>query len=157
MLLSLNWLRELVRFSESPEVLADRLTMTGSEVESIERPGEKLSGVVVARVTALEPHPSREGLRVARVAWNDREALCVTGAPNVAVGHRVPYALPGATLADGTVLGVRDFDGLRSEGMMLSAEELGQPLVATDFGILILPEDAPEGADAVAWLVLPRG
>lgn len=154
MLLSLNWLRELVRFSESPEVLADRLTMTGSEVESIERPGEKLSGVVVARVTALEPHPSREGLRVARVAWNDREALCVTGAPNVAVGHRVPYALPGATLADGTVLGVRDFDGLRSEGMMLSAEELGQPLVATDFGILILPEDAPEGADAVAWLGL---
>ena len=154
MLLSLNWLRDLVRFSERPEVLADRLTMTGSEVESIERPGKNLSGVVIARVTDLSPHPSREGLRGARVTWKGKEAFCVTGAPNVAVGDLVPYAPPGATLADGTALGVRDFDDWRSEGMVLSAEELGQPSVATDFGILILPEDAPEGEDAAAWLGL---
>ena len=57
MRLSLNWLADLVEPSVAPEVLADRLTMAGLEVEAIERVVPDFSGVVVARVTGVEPIP----------------------------------------------------------------------------------------------------
>jgi phenylalanyl-tRNA synthetase beta chain len=145
-----NWLRECVELPCSPEELAERLTDSGTEVEAIERIGGRAEGIRVARVDALEPHPTRSNLRVARLDLGGGQgATAVTAASNVRVGDRVPYGPPGARLADGTELGLRDFDGLRSAGMMLSAEELGQPDAADEFGILILDGEARPGEDAL--------
>lgn len=154
MLVSLNWLKELIRIPAGVDEIAHRLTMTGCEVEEIRRPGEALQDIFIGRVLSLEPHPTREGLRVARVDYGRGRKTCTTAAPNVAVGKLFPYAPPGGVLADGTVLGMRDFDGVLSEGMLLSAEELGIPDVEVEFGLLTLPEDAPLGADCIAWLGL---
>ena len=147
-----KWLEELVTLPLGPEALADRLTMTGTEVESIEIPCGALSGVLVARVVSCEPHPEKGSLRVVRAdLGGGREATVVTGASNARVGAKFPYAPPGATLADGTVLGTRDFDGVSSAGMLLSAEELGLEGLDGEGGLLSLPEEAPEGTDFRAW------
>ncbi len=148
MIVSWQILKQFVDLPASPEEAAERLTMAGAEVEYIERPGAKIGGVVVARVASLDRHPSKESLLVATLETGTTRALCVTAATNLKSGDRVFYGAPGATLADGTVLGLRDFDGVRSEGMMLSAAELGLPEVDVVEGILVLPRDAPLGADA---------
>lgn len=154
MLLSLRWLRELIDLPLDGSTLADRLTFTGTEVEGIGRPCEKLKGIVIARVTSLETHPSRSDLLLAHLDRGGRKALCVTAARNLSENDLVCYAPPGATLADGTVLGEREFAGVVSQGMVLSAEELGLPSVETEVGILVLPEGHEPGADAVTSLGL---
>ena len=148
MLVSWNLLKDFIALSASPEEAAERLTMAGAEVEGIARPAGKLKGVVAARIVSLEPHPTRETLLVAKLDAGCGEAVCVTNADNMRAGDRVFYAPPGSTLPDGTTLGVRDFYGLESAGMMLSASELGLPEVDPADGILILPADAPVGAEA---------
>jgi len=61
-----SWLRELCPVDLSVEELAELLTRRGAEVESIERPWERLSGVVVARDVEVRDHPNSERLCLAR-------------------------------------------------------------------------------------------
>jgi phenylalanyl-tRNA synthetase beta chain len=134
--------------------------MSGAEVDSIERPGAQISGVAVATVLSLERHPSKENLFVATLETGGKKAVCVTAATNLKAGDKVLYGAPGATLPEITprgdvtsnkaTLGLRDFGEVRSEGMMLSAAELGLPDVDIAEGILVLPEDAPVGTDALS-------
>ncbi len=154
MLITWNLLKDLLFIPASVEEVAERLTLTGCEVESLRRPGGNLRGIRIARVNSLEPHPEKESLWVAAVNDGEGEASVVTAAPNLSAGDLVPWGPPGAVLADGTVLGAKNFGSVRSDGMLLSAEELGVPEAADEFGILRLPEDAPEGEDAAAWLGL---
>lgn len=147
MLVSLNWLKELVDIEADPQVLARRLTDTGAEVEDMEIPAPRFGGAVTARIERLEKHPSRGDLLVARVVAEDRNGICVTAATNLSAGDLVPWGPPGCTLSDGAVLGPRDFEGVVSEGMMLSAEEIGFPDLASEFGILRLDADTPVGVD----------
>ena len=154
MLITWNLLNDLLSIPASVEEVAERLTLTGCEVESMKRPGEKLKGIKIARVNSLDPHPEKETLWVAFVDDGEGEASVVTAAPNLSPGDKVPWGRPGAVLADGTVLGERDFGSARSEGMLLSAAELGVPEAADEFGILRLPEEAPLGEDAAGWLGL---
>ena len=154
MLISMKWLRELVSVPMATGELAERLTFTGTEVEGIEKPGSLLDKIVVAEVLSLEKHPSAENLLLAELDLGGPRASCVTAARNLSKGDRVCYAPPGSVLADGTVMGEREFKGIVSRGMLLSAEELGIPDVALEFGILRLPETAVPGADAVSALGL---
>lgn len=147
MKICLNWLREFVDFDLEPERLARRLTETGTEVESVEKPCERFRGAVSARIEKLEPHHKRNDLFVAEVDTGTDRAVCVSAAPNLEVGACVPYGPPGCVLADGTVLGKREFDGVESVGMMLSAEEIGLPEIADEFGILKLDPETPPGQD----------
>jgi phenylalanyl-tRNA synthetase beta chain len=148
MKISWNWLREELKIDvDEVEQVAERLTETGSEVEAVERPVPLLKGVVTARVKRIEPHPSNANLLVARLDTGMGEATCVTAAKNLKDDDVVPYAALGATIADGTVMGHREFDGVLSEGMMLSAEEIGLPDIADEFGILRLPKDEKLGRD----------
>ena len=133
--------------------------MSGAEVDSIEYPGAPISGVVVALVQSLERHPSKENLFVASLETGKGKAVCVTAATNLKAGDKVFYGAPGATIPEITPrgatskkaeLGFRDFGEVRSQGMMLSAAELGLPDVDIVDGILALPEDAPLGADALS-------
>ncbi|WP_299075997.1 phenylalanine--tRNA ligase subunit beta [uncultured Fretibacterium sp.] len=150
MLVSWNLLKDFITLSAGPEEAAERLTMAGAEVEGLEYKARNLRGVVASRILSLTPHPAKEKLLVARLSTGRGESVCVTNAENVRAGDRVFYAPPGSTLPDGTELGIRDFYGLESAGMMLSAAELGVPEADDSDGILILPEDAPVGTEARA-------
>ncbi len=147
MKICLNWLREFVDFDLEPEHLARRLTETGTEVEAVERPCERFRGAVSARIEKLEIHHKRNDLFVAEVDTGTKRAVCVSAAPNLEEGACVPYGPPGCVLADGTVLGKRDFGGVESAGMMLSAEEIGLPEIADEFGILKLDPGTLPGQD----------
>ncbi|MBR1604198.1 MAG: phenylalanine--tRNA ligase subunit beta, partial [Synergistaceae bacterium] len=149
MLISWELLKEFIDLNITPEQAAERLTLSGTEIESIERPAGKMSGVVAARVQVLERHELDPHLLVAHLdVGSGKYQKCVTSAHNINKGDLVLYAGEGAVLPDGTVMGVRDFKGVTSAGMMLSAGELGLPDVDDNTGLLILPDDAAPGTDA---------
>src|SRR5207253_1190006 len=93
----LSWLREFCPTDLSAGELAELLTHKGAEVESIERPWERLSGVVVARVMEVRDHPNSEKLCVVRVQAGAGELEVVAGIRNMKPGDLVPLAPPGAT------------------------------------------------------------
>ena len=134
--------------STTPEDLAERLTFSGSEVESITYTAGKMKGIVAAKIVSLEQHPSESKYYVAMLDTGTGRHVCVTSAKNMKQGDLVFYAGEGAVLPDGTVMGTRDFHGVESFGMMLSAEELGLHDVDDPSGLLILPDDARPGDDA---------
>jgi phenylalanyl-tRNA synthetase beta chain len=144
----LSWLREMVDFELTPEQLAARLTMLGMEVKGIERRGADWANVVVGELLAVEKHPRADRLSLTRVTTGVGEALeIVCGATNIAVGQRVPVALPGAVLPGGRAIERTEKMGVVSNGMLCSGDELG--LTADADGILILDSDAPLGASLV--------
>ena len=145
MKVSLNWLRDYVDVALSPEELAARLTMTGTKVESVDYIGAELRDVLVGRIARLEPHPDPEvSLQLATVALGARGAqTVVTGATNIAVGDKVPFAGLGVTLPNGLTLKPRKLRGIVSEGMVLADDELG--LGEDHSGIRILDPHASEG------------
>jgi phenylalanyl-tRNA synthetase beta chain len=131
--------------------VARRLTACGLEVESIERVGQDVTSIVVARVLDIEELAGfKKPVRYCQVATGDgqdRHVIC--GATNFAVGDLVPLALPGATLPGGFEIGARKTYGKISEGMICSVAELG---IGDDHsGILVLPPDAPLGADFAVY------
>ena len=148
MLVSLELLKNFIDIEPlglTPEELAERLTFSGSEVEGITYTAGKMRGVVAARIDALETHPSEQKYSVAHLNTGTGEHVCVTSAHNMKKGDMVFYAGEGSTLPDGTVMGTRDFHGVLSYGMMLSAEELGLHDVDDPSGLLILPNNARPG------------
>lgn len=145
MRLSVNWLKEFVDLRLSPAELADRLTMAGLEVESLEEFNPALTGVVVGRAVKVEPHPQADRLRLAEVSYGKGVTRVVCGAPNLEAGRLYPFAPVGATLADGKPLKPAKLRGVKSEGMLLAEDELG--LSADHVGLMDLPQDLPEGAD----------
>ena len=148
MKISFNWLRELVELPSEvdAERAATALTGQGLEVEGIEPMGRELSGVVVAEVLGVRPHPKADKLRIVRVRAGDREEDVVCGAPNVPPqGYRVCWAQPGAHLPGGRTLEAREVRGVLSPGMLCSEVELG--FSETAEGILVLPPDTTSGAD----------
>lgn len=142
----LSWLRELCPTDLSAEDLAERLTSQGVKVEAIVRPWERLSGVVVARVLEVRDHPNADKLCLARVTTGAVEREVVVGVRNMAPGDLVPLAGPGATVpASPEPLAAQEIRGVISDGMLCSPKELG--ISADHTAILILPPDAPVGAD----------
>ncbi|NES86402.1 MAG: hypothetical protein F6K10_36355, partial [Moorea sp. SIO2B7] len=79
MRISLNWLRELVDITLTPEELAQTLTLAGFEVENIEDRSTFADGVVVGRVIDCQPHPNADKLRVCEVNI-DNSQVCQKGA-----------------------------------------------------------------------------
>jgi len=152
MRLSLNWLKELVDLTVSAQELADRLTMAGLEVEAIEEVTPDFSGVVVARVTGVEPHPNAERLKVAAVDDGSRTYLVVCGAPNVRGDRFYAFAPPGAVLSGGRRIEPAKLRGVVSQGMLLAEDELG--LSADHEGLMEIAQDLPVGQDLAGALNL---
>jgi phenylalanyl-tRNA synthetase beta chain len=141
-----SWLRELIPTELSAEELAELLTSRGAEVESVERPWERLSGVVVAGVVDVRDHPDADHLCIARVQTGSGEQEVVVGVRNMQRGDLVPLAPPGATLpALPEPLTARKIRGVVSNGMLCSPMELG--IAPTHEGILILPLGLEPGRD----------
>jgi phenylalanyl-tRNA synthetase beta chain len=135
-----SWLREYCDPGIGPLELAERLAMTGTEVERVGTVGPpSAEGFVVGRVLSAEPHPNADRLRVCTLDTGDGERTVVCGAPNVAAGQTVAVALPGATLPGGQKIGKAKLRGVESAGMICAASELG--LGEGPPGILVLEDD----------------
>jgi phenylalanyl-tRNA synthetase beta chain len=156
----LSWLREYAAVPE-PVDAADvgrRLTAAGLEVESVEPVGHDISGVVVGQVRGVEELTGfKKPIRYCRVAVTEAElsgppeqaAGVICGATNFAAGDRIAFAKPGAVLPGGFEIGERKTYGRVSQGMICSVKELA---IGDDHtGILVLPPDAPLGADFVEY------
>lgn len=147
-----RWLRAYCNPPWSSPTLAERLTMAGLEVEQSETYAPAFHGVVVAEIIEAVPHPNADRLRLCRVEAGSGPVDIVCGAPNAAAGLRVPCAVPGARLPGGLEIRPVEMRGVRSQGMLCSARELG--LSEDHSGLLVLPPDAPVGADLREFLAL---
>jgi phenylalanyl-tRNA synthetase beta chain len=126
----------------SDEVLAERLTRGGLEVEAVQHFGRGLDAIVVASVVQAVAHPRRDNLRLVTVDLGGRRETVVCGAPNVpAPGGLVCFAPPGAHLdGAGFTVSERSIAGVTSVGMLCSEAELG---IGPDAdGLLVLPAGA---------------
>jgi phenylalanyl-tRNA synthetase beta chain len=142
---SVNWLREFVDLPKNPEEIAEVLTRAGIETKNIETRGANVEQVIVSQITASSRHPNAERLTVCEVedgSGTKRQIVC--GATNYKVGDKVPLALPGAKLPNGTEIRKSRLRGVESEGMLCSPIELGLGSDAT--GLLILSPEAKVGA-----------
>src|SRR5437773_1497286 len=142
---SVNWLREFVDLPKNPEDIADLLTRAGIETKNIETRGANIDKVIVSQITASSRHPNADRLTVCEVddgGSTKRQIVC--GATNYEVGDKVPLALPGAKLPNGTEIRKSKLRGVESEGMLCSPIELGLGEDAS--GLLILSPDVKVGA-----------
>lgn len=150
---SIKWLKDYVEFDETPEKLADMLTMAGVPVEKIDYLGEGIENVVTGRIAEITVHPNADKLSVCKIdTGNGKTYTIVTGATNVCEGQIVPVALSGAKLPGGVEIGEANFRGVPSQGMLCSADELNMDskIISPDLrnGIYILPAGTPLGIDA---------
>ncbi len=143
MKVTLNWLKEYVEIDLSPEELAHRLTMAGLEVDAMERLGEGLDSVIVARLADVRPHPDADRLTLCTVETGSETLQVVCGATNHKSGDLVALAQAGTDLPGGLKIKKSKIRGQESCGMLCSVSELG--LAARSEGILILPSGLPLG------------
>jgi phenylalanyl-tRNA synthetase beta chain len=157
MLIPLSWLLEYAHLESAepvdPAEVGRRLTAVGLEIEDLQVVGHDICGVVVARVLEIEELTGhKKPIRYCRVTTGEApsdERWVICGAANFVVGDLVPLALPGASLPGGFEIAARKAYGKLSDGMICSAAELA--LGDDHSGILVLPPDAPLGADFVAY------
>src|SRR5213082_2394503 len=100
---SVNWLREFIDLPQNPEEISELLTRAGVETKKIERRGGNIANVIVSQIIASARHPNADRLSVCEVddgTGTKRQIVC--GATNYKVGDKVPLALPGAKLPNGT-------------------------------------------------------
>jgi phenylalanyl-tRNA synthetase beta chain len=145
----LSWLREYVAVDLSAEELADRLAMTGTEVERVDEFGvqdeQALQHFVVGKVLSCQKHPNADKLSVCQVdVREDEPRTIVCGAPNVAAGQTVAVSLPGAVLPNGMAIKETKLRGVASSGMILSEAELA--FEQDSPGIMVLPDEWEAGA-----------
>jgi phenylalanyl-tRNA synthetase beta chain len=149
---TLSWLKEHLDTDEPLEKLADKLTMIGLEVESIEDKAKALAPFSIARVISAEQHPNADRLRVCMVDTGDGGApvQVVCGAPNARAGLISVFSPPGTYIPGKNItLGVGTIRGVESRGMLCSAAELQ---ISEDHdGIMELPADAPIGKGYAEW------
>lgn len=153
MQVSIKWLKDYIDFTETPEQLADKLTMAGIPVENVVDPDEGLEKVVTGRIEKLEPHQNSDHLQICTMNVGLAEnIIIVTGAQNVAEGQVVPVAMVGAHLPNGMKISKGKLRGVASNGMLCSAQELKLDLEKLPeeqkTGIFILPSDTPVGIPA---------
>jgi phenylalanyl-tRNA synthetase beta chain len=154
MRVSYNWIRELLpELTASPHEVAERLSAAGLAVDGVTPYGAALGEVRVARVTAIEPHPKRSGLRLVTVDHGSGVQKIVCGAANVPDPPGLVVLAPlGAKLpVFPAPLAARDIGGVTSEGMLVSEAELG--LTESAEGIIVLPEQTAKPGRTLAELV----
>ena len=127
MILSRNWLNEFVDLKDiTDKEFNDEMTLSGSKVETIERPDENLKNVVVGKILEMKRHENSDHMWVCQIDVGQAEPVqIVTGAWNVHVGDYVPAALHGAHLPGGVKIEKGELRGVESNGMLCSPKELG--------------------------------
>lgn len=148
---SIKWLKDYVDFKETPEQLADMLTMAGVPVATVEYLGKGIENVVTGKILAIEHHPNADKLSICKIDTGSEPLTIVTGANNIQTNDIVPVALVGAKLPNGMAIKASKLRGVMSSGMLCSAEELkiDSKLLPPEAkaGIYILPPATPIGVD----------
>ena len=147
MFLSMNWISDFVDLSGLDKMdLIHRFSLSTAEVENeIFEKGKDLSGVVVAEIKSVEPHPESKKLHLLKVDAGDGKLTdVVCGAPNVRVGMKTAFAKVGARLGDITIA-PRPLAGYDSYGMCCSEKEIG--ISDDNSGIMDITDDIPCGTD----------
>lgn len=149
-----SWLKEYVDIDVTPQELEEKLFGCGFEVEELIDLSAGIDKVVVGVVTEAVPQEGTH-LHLCKVDCGEYgHAIEIsTGAPNVYVGMHCPAALDGSTLPGGIKIKARKMQGILSNGMLCSGEELGlnEDLFpgAEVYGLLELPKDTQPGQDIV--------
>ena len=144
------WLKELIDHQMSSENLVESFTMAGLEVDGIVPVAREFSGVIVAEITKVQPHPDADKLSLCEVSDGTHSFQVVCGAPNVKIGMKAPFAKLGARIAipgedKPFVIKAAKLRGIESKGMLCSAEELG--LEEKSEGLFSLPKYMKVGED----------
>ena len=148
MKIPVQWLKDYVDINIDAKELADRLTLSGSNMEEIITSGDDIQNVVTGRLESIEQHPDADKLVICQLNVGSEEQIqIVTGANNMKVNDVVPVALHGAVLPNGLKIKKGKLRGIVSNGMMCSEEELGIATEEAVHGLMILPCDTPLGKD----------
>lgn len=144
MKISLEWLNEYVDLSDiTPEQIAHELTMSGLEVEDIEKTGAKFTNIRTAQIKMIDQHPNADKLHLVTVDLGSEQKTVVCGAQNIEVGQIIPYASVGSKVLDRKTgeqfeLTPAKIRGVESQGMLCSQDELGLENMQEEDGILVL-------------------
>jgi len=151
--ISYNWLLEFCKVPYNAFELGEKLTSVGIAVEKVTYLGN-LDKIVVGEVLEVEAIPETELFKV-KVLANSNIYEVITGAKNAVAGQKYPFALPGAVLPSGMKIEERKIRGYISQGMLLSAEELGLlERKGAEPGLMVLPPETREGGDLAKVLDL---
>ena len=93
---------------------------------------------VVGYITEVMMHPEAMNLHIAQVDLGDKEVQIVCGSRNLKEEKLAVVALPGAIMADGSVIEASELMGVESEGMLCSRKDLG---LSDKTGLLYLDEE----------------
>lgn len=166
----ISWIKAYVPdLSCTPQEYADKMTLSGTNMESITYLDKNLEKIVVGKIEKIEKHPDAKKLVICQVNVGEKELVqIVTGAPNVFEGALVPVVLAGGRVAGGHDGSPNPEEGIKikkgklrgvvSNGMLCSIEELGSNRdmypEAPENGIYIFQKDVEPGADAAEALGL---
>ncbi|MDD5261907.1 MAG: phenylalanine--tRNA ligase subunit beta [Methylacidiphilales bacterium] len=139
----LSWLREYCSWNWSEDELVEKLTLSGTEVESVSRTGFSRENFVAAKVLVRDKHPNADRLSVCQVDDGSGSRQIVCGAQNFKAGDIVPLALPGAKVPAGFEIKESKLRGEKSSGMLCSSKELELP--GDEDGLMILSPDTKPG------------
>lgn len=155
---SLNWLKEFVDINLPPDILAEKLTLSGFEVEKIEKQADKFHNIFIGLILSVEKHPYADHLKICKVDIKKEILQIVCGAPNVAPLQKVPVAVVGAVIPKNQhdsqgkpiIINSTKIRDVQSCGMICSAYELD---IGDDkSGIMILDENSPVGEPLADYL-----
>lgn len=144
MKISLEWLNEFVDISDlSVEQIVHELTMSGLEVEEIDKIGAKFTNIITAQIKEIKQHPNADKLHLVDVDLGNTVKTVVCGAQNIKEGQIIPYASVGSKVLSRKTgeeyeLTPAVIRGVESQGMLCSQDELGLEGMQEEDGILIL-------------------
>ena len=149
MKISYNWLKDYLDINISPQQLEDKLTFAGIEVEAVEKLGEELNQIKVAKILECKDHPGSDHLSICQVDDGNETVQVICGAPNCATDQKIAFAPVGTQIGDFKIKKAK-LRGEVSFGMICSEQELG--ISENHNGIMILPDSAPIGETLASFL-----
>lgn len=147
MFLSMNWIQDYVDLGGLDKLdLIHQFSLSTAEVENeIFFKGSDLSGIVVAQIMSVEPHPESKKLHLLKVDIGEEELVdVVCGAKNVRVGMKTAFAKLGAKIGEITIA-PRKLAGYTSNGMCCGESEIG--ISDDNSGIMEITDDVKLGTD----------
>ena len=156
MKISFKWLQEFIDLPSNitPEMVADKLTFSGIEVEEILRQDKGLEKVVIGEILERTQHPNADRLSLTKINIGANEPLSIVcGAQNIKVGQKIPVATIGAQLPNGIEIKAAKIRNVASQGMLCSLDELCLPKDwQAEDGIYLLDPAAKVGTPIAAYL-----
>ena len=127
MLLPIKWAKEYVDINDDIMNICDKVTLTGSHVESIIKLGDNIDNIVVGKIIDIYRHENSNKLWITKVDLGNEIVQIVTAAQNLKQFDYVPVAKINSTLSDNTKIKEAKLAGEISQGMFCSYKELGYP------------------------------